>query len=219
MIEIKRFVCNMLQENCYVVSDDSGEAVVIDCGAYYEAERQAIVRYIDENGLRLRHLLCTHAHFDHCFGNAALWRRYGVKPCLPHGDEYMADLDQQMRQMMGSGYSEEQAPVGCFYEASAVFTFGTHRLTVLHTPGHSLGSCCLYCADEGVLFSGDTLFCQSIGRTDFEGGSWTDMQQSLQQLATLPTDTRVLSGHGPETTIGRELQTNPYLRASSTARV
>ena len=212
MIKVQRFVCNMLQENCYVVSDDSREAVVIDCGAYYEAERQAIIKYIDDNRLALRHLLCTHAHFDHCFGNATLWRRYDIKPCLPKGDEAMADLDRQMRTMMGAGYTEEQAPVGLFYDNNTTFDFGTHRLTVLSTPGHSAGSSCFYCAEENTLFTGDTLFCQSIGRTDFEGGSWTAMQQSLKLLATFPADTRVLTGHGPETTIGRELQTNPYLR-------
>lgn len=213
MIEVQRFVCNMFQENCYVVSDDSNEAVVIDCGAQYEAERQAVMSYLDERELTLRHLLCTHAHFDHCFGNATLWRRYGLKPSLPHGDEPLADLDCQMRQMMGMGYSEEQAPVGVFFTAADSFDFGSHRLTVIPTPGHTPGSCCLYCEDEQLLFSGDTLFCQSIGRTDFEGGSWTDMQQSLRRLSQMPVDTRVLPGHGPETSIGRELRTNPYLQA------
>lgn len=212
MIKVQRFVCNMLQENCYVVSDESCEAVVIDCGAYYESERQAIVNYIDDHQLTVRHILCTHAHFDHCFGNATLWHHYNIKPCLPHGDETLADLDRQMRQMMGTGYSDEQAPVGMFYDTDALFRFGSHRITVIATPGHSAGSCCLYCADEQALFTGDTLFCQSIGRTDFEGGSWSAMEKSLKTLATLPADTHVYPGHGPETTIGRELLTNPYLR-------
>lgn len=212
MMKIQHFVCNMLQENCYVVSDESLEAVVIDCGALYDAERQAIANYITEQGLRLKNVLCTHAHFDHCFGNAALWRRFGVKPSLPRLDERFADLDQQMRQMMGTGYEEEQAPLGPSYDEHDTFTFGTHQLTVLATPGHSPGSCCLYCQAEGVLFSGDTLFCQSIGRTDFEGGSWSDMMLSLNKLKQLPADTVVLPGHGPQTTIGRELATNPYMR-------
>lgn len=212
MINVQRFVCNMLQENCYVVSDESREAVIIDCGAYYEAERQAIIKFIAKEQLTPRHLLCTHAHFDHCFGNATMWQHYHLKPCLPHGDESLADLDRQMRQMMGTRYSEEQAPIGMFYETDTTFEFGSHRLTVLPTPGHSAGSCCLYCAEEGTLFTGDTLFCQSIGRTDFEGGNWTAMQLSLKRLALLPTDTRILPGHGPETTLGCELQTNPYLR-------
>lgn len=212
MIKIQLFVCNMLQENCYVVSDDSKEAVVIDCGALYEAERQAVSNYIDKEELTLKHVVCTHAHFDHSFGNFDLWRRYGIRPSLPKGDESMADLDKQMQQMWGSSYDEEQAPLAPFYADGAHFDFGTHRLTALATPGHSPGSCCLYCKEEGLLFSGDTLFCQSIGRTDFIGGNWSDMQRSLKKLALLPADTKVLSGHGPETTIRQELRTNPYMR-------
>lgn len=210
MINVQRFVCNMLQENCYVVSDNSCEAVVIDCGAYYDSERQAIIRYIDEQKMTVRHLICTHAHFDHCFGNATLWRHYDIMPCLPLGDRAIADLDSQMRLMMGTGYDEEQAPVS-FYNSNDSFEFGEHRLTVLATPGHSKGSCCLCCAEERLIFTGDTLFCQSIGRTDLEGGNWADMQQSLHKLSQIPIDTRVLPGHGPETTIGGELKTNPYL--------
>jgi len=211
-MKIRTFVCNMLQENCYVVSDESGEAVVVDCGALYEAERQAIGDYIEQEGLRVTHVVCTHAHFDHCFGLAALWRRFGVKPELPLEDEPLADLDRQMRQMMGESYDEEQAPLGPFYGDGKVFAFGTHQLVAMATPGHSPGSCCLYCEAEDVLFSGDTLFCQSIGRTDLPGGDWMEMQRSLRRLAQLPPATRVLPGHGPETTIGRELQVNPYLR-------
>lgn len=211
MINIQRFVCNMLQENCYILYDETGEAVIIDCGAYYNSERQAIINYIDEHQLTLRHLLCTHAHFDHCFGNTAVWQRFGIKPTLPKLDEDLADLDRQMRQMIGSSYKEPQAPIGCFYDSNTCFNFGSHHLTVLATPGHTPGSCCFYCAEEQVLFTGDTLFCQSIGRTDFEGGSWEAMQQSLLLLASLPTLTRVLPGHGPETTIAQELQANPYM--------
>jgi glyoxylase-like metal-dependent hydrolase (beta-lactamase superfamily II) len=213
MMKIRKFVCNMLQENCYVVSDDSSkEAVVIDNGALYNAERQAIINYLDIEGLTLKHVVCTHAHFDHCFGIASLWERYGVKPTMPQGDEPFADLDKQMQLMWGSSYDEEQAPLAPFYGEGNSFDFGTHRLTVLHTPGHSPGSCCLYCEEEHVLFSGDTLFCQSIGRTDLQGGDWCDMQRSLKVLAKLPVETRVLPGHGPETTIGQELRMNPYLR-------
>ena len=212
MIKIQRFVCNMLQENCYVVSDESSEAVVIDNGALYDAERKAICDYIDNGGLTLKHVVCTHAHFDHCFGTASLWKHYGLKPTLPQGDEAFADLDVQMRQMWGSSYDEEQAPLAPFYKDGDSFDFGSQKLTAISTPGHSPGSCCLYCEEEHVLFSGDTLFCQSIGRTDLPGGKWSDMLRSLRMIAGLPDDTRVLPGHGPETTIGQELRTNPYLR-------
>lgn len=212
MITVKRFEVNMLQENCYVVSDDSNEAVVIDCGAYFEEERQAIVDYINNHRLTVRHLLCTHAHFDHCFGNDTIWRAFGIRPSVPLKDEWLTDIDSQMQAMMGTSYNRETAPVGQLYTEADHFDFGNHRLTVIHTPGHTPGSSLFYCEQEQAVFTGDTLFRLSIGRTDFEGGSWTDMQRSLHRVAQLPADTRVYPGHGPETTIGAELRSNPYLR-------
>lgn len=213
MINIKHFVCNSLQENCYVVSDDSGDAVVIDCGALYDAERRAITTYIDQQHLHVCHVLCTHAHFDHCFGLATLCHHCGVKPSLPLLDEPFADIDSQMLLMLGTHYNDEQAPVGTYYRDGDIFRFGNHQLTAIATPGHSPGSCCLYCADEKVLFTGDTLFRMSIGRTDLNGGNWTDMQHSLATLAAMPADTKVLPGHGPATTIADELMYNPYLNS------
>jgi glyoxylase-like metal-dependent hydrolase (beta-lactamase superfamily II) len=213
MIKIKRFECNMIQENCYVVSDDSHEAVVIDCGAYYAAERKAVTDYIDHEQLTVVHLLCTHGHFDHCFGNDTIWHHCGTLPKIPAGDEWLSDISLQMEQMMGIPYDGEVTPIGQYYSPKDYFTFGSHKLTVLHTPGHTPGSSCFYCAEENVLFTGDTLFRLSIGRTDFPRGSWSDMQNSLTTvLAKLPTETVVMPGHGPQTTIADELQMNPYMR-------
>lgn len=210
---IQRFTFNMLQENCYVVSDESHEAVVIDCGAYYPEERQAVVSYIRGQHLRVVHLLCTHGHFDHCFGNDTIWREFGVKPEVSAKDEWLMDLSQQVRDMMGIAYDRESAPVGRFFTAADVITFGSHRLQVLPTPGHTPGGVSFHCADEKVVFTGDTLFRMSIGRTDFDRGSWTDMQHSLTQvLAMLPADTQVMPGHGPQSAIGEELLMNPYMR-------
>ena len=212
MINIKTYICNSLQENCYIVSDESNEAVVIDCGALYDDERRAITDYIDRKKLHIRHVLCTHAHFDHCFGLATLWHHYNVKPTLPLLDKPFSDIDSQMVLLLGTHYHDEQPPVGSFYSDGDTFNFGTHQLTAMATPGHSPGSSCLYCADENVLFSGDTLFRMSIGRTDLHGGNWADMQKSLSVLATMPAETKVMPGHGPTTTIADELKFNPYLR-------
>lgn len=212
MITIKRFVCNMLQENCYVVSDDTRQAVIIDCGAYFEAEHKAIVEYIGSERLTPCHLIATHAHFDHCLGNGAMARRYGLTPRVPKGDEDMTDLNRQMMSMTGTALpGTDDSTYYAVYGDDDTFEFGTHRLTAIHTPGHSPGSCCLYCREESTLFAGDTLFRMSIGRTDFEGGSWTDMQKSLARLSELPADTIVLPGHGPQTTIADERQFNPYM--------
>ncbi len=203
----------MLQENCYVVSDETQEAVIIDCGAYYDEERQALSNYITQHHLTPVRLLCTHGHFDHNFGNAFIWQTHGLKPEVAAEDEGLMDIRRQMRMMMGTDIDTEQAPTGRLLGADDVIEFGNHRFIILPTPGHSRGSVTFYCEAEHVAFTGDTLFRMSIGRTDFEGGSWTEMIHSLTQvLAKLPADTKVYPGHGESTTIGEELQYNPYMR-------
>lgn len=112
MLQIQRFVCNQLQENCYVASDSTGEAVIIDCGAQYGEERQAIVSYIRTNHLKPVHLLCTHGHFDHCFGNGTIWREFHLQPEVGVEDEWLMDLREQMLTMMGINYTDEVPPVG-----------------------------------------------------------------------------------------------------------
>lgn len=211
MIEIRRFVCNMLQENTYVISDDTHEAVVIDCGALYDEERQAIVNYIDSQQLKPVHLLCTHGHFDHNFGNDTIWHTYGLKPEVAAADEKLMDLKTQVEQMIGTGYQNDVPPIGRLLTTDDIISFGTHRLTILPTPGHTPGSVSFYCREEGIVFTGDTLFRLSIGRTDFPGGSWAQMTDSLKLLATLPGETKVYCGHGEPTTIGEERQYNPYV--------
>lgn len=213
MIKIKTFVCNMLQENCYVMSDETNEAVIIDCGAFYPDEQQAIADYIEREQLTPVRLIATHGHFDHNFGNSFVWHRYGLKPEVAAEDLPLMDIRRQMKSMMGMDYEIEQAPTGRLLNTKDDVTFGSHRLRVLPTPGHSRGSVTLYCEAEHVAFTGDTLFRMSIGRTDFEGGSWSEMCNSLKQvLAALPADTKVYPGHGPLTTIGEEVQYNPYMR-------
>lgn len=213
MIKVRRFVCNMLQENAYVVSDESSEAVVIDCGALYDVERNAIIRYIKDNELKPVHLLCTHGHFDHVIGNDTITREFGLKPEVAAEDEHLMDLKKQLKDMMGMDYDNEVPPIGRLLTADDTISFGTHSITILPTPGHTPGSVTFYLETEQVAFTGDTLFKMSIGRTDFEGGSWTDMTNSLiNVLAKLPASTKVYPGHGEPTTIGDELRYNPYMR-------
>lgn len=212
MIKIQRFECNMLQENCYVASDETAEAVVIDCGAMYREEGEAIVGYIRNNGLQPRHLLCTHGHFDHCMGNGVIYSAFGLKPEVHGDDEFlMRKMAGQTEKILGVRLPLEVPPVGKYLTDDDVITFGSHRLAILHTPGHTPGGIALWCREEGVVFSGDTLFRMSIGRTDFERGSYEEMMRSLREvLAKLPPDTKVYPGHGPATTIGEEVRYNPY---------
>lgn len=212
MINVKRFECNMLQENCYVVSDESHEAVIIDCGAFYDEERMAIIRYIRENQLTPVRLLCTHGHFDHNFGNDTIFETFGLKPEVAVDDEGMMNLKHQVEEMLGTDYNHEVPPVGRLLTAGDNINFGSHLLTVIPTPGHTRGSVTFYCETENAAFTGDTLFRMSIGRTDFEGGSWTDMQCSLKKLSKLPASTVIYAGHGETTTIADEVRYNPYMR-------
>lgn len=214
MVKVYRFEVNPLQENCYVVSDDSQECVIIDCGAYYEEECQAIDAYLREQQLTPVHLLATHGHLDHNFGNRHLFQQYKLKVEICAADQQLVErLPQQAAALFGMEISDDQPPVGRLLSDGDTITFGNHTLQVMQTPGHSQGSCLFYMKEENTVFSGDTLFRMSIGRTDFPEGSWQLMEQSLATIVTtLPAETVVYSGHGPKTTIADELQYNPYLR-------
>ena len=204
----------MLQENCYVVSDDTGEAVIIDCGAFFEQEKKAIALYIEQAKLRPVHLLCTHGHFDHNFGADFIKQAYGLSPEMHADDEFLYNAScQQACEMLGADVDFDLPPIAHYLTDGEVIAFGNHQLQALHTPGHSPGGMIFYCAEEKVVFTGDTLFRMSVGRTDLHRGSWGDLINSLKTVvAQLPVDTRVYCGHGPHTTIGDELHMNPFLK-------
>lgn len=212
-MEIKRFVCNMIRENTYVVSDDTREAVIIDCGAYYEEERTAIKQYIDDNKLQPKHLIATHGHVDHHLGDRFVYDTWGLKPEVGEADEdFMNRLPEQARQLFEMELSDDDfAPVGRYLMPADTISFGHTTFKIIETPGHSPGGLCFYSEADKTLFTGDTLFRGSIGRSDFDGGSMFLIIQSLRVLSQLPDDTVVLPGHGERTTIGYEVATNPYL--------
>ena len=202
----------MLQENCYIISDETKECVICDCGAYYPAERAAIVDYIRDNGLTPVHLLSTHGHIDHNFGNNTIFDEFGLKPEVHKEDQHLMDmLAEQAETLVGITLDYAMPPVGKYFGDSDEITFGSHRLKVIETPGHSKGSVFFYCPEEAIALSGDTLFRNSIGRTDYLGGSMFQIIQSLRMICQLPDNTVVYPGHGPQTTIGTELSSNPYL--------
>ncbi len=192
MLNIHTLVLGMYQVNCYIVHKaDSDRCVIIDPG--YEPEK--ISAFLEEKGLHLEAILLTHGHFDHVGGVKAL-----AKDCKV----YLHELEHTMPQALTAGelYATDTYP--------ARFEVAGMDFTVLPTPGHTPGSVCLI--TEDVLFSGDTLFAGSCGRTDLPGGDWATIQTSLHRLADLPGDYRVLPGHAEETTLTRERQYNPYLR-------
>ena len=213
MFSIKTFPFNLLQENTYVVSDETHDCVIIDCGAYYDDERKAITDYISSQGLKPCRLLATHGHWDHNLGIDTIYQTYGLQVEAAKEDEFIiTDIPRNFQSIIGAPLRREYPPVGRFFAPNEVIRFGNHSLQVLKTPGHSPGSVVFYCAEEHTAFTGDTLFRMSVGRTDFEGGSYEDLMSSLANvLAKLPDDTTILPGHGPQSTIGYEKQYNPYM--------
>ena len=202
----------MLQENCYVVSDETKECVIIDCGAFYPEERNAITHYIQKSELKPVHLLVTHGHLDHNFGNDTIYKEFGLKPEVSQGDEKLIKgLKHQAETFYQMQLDTDFPPIGHFFEEDEVIKFGNHEFKIIETPGHSNGSVTFYCEAEHVAFTGDTLFKSSIGRTDFPGGSMFRIINSLRHLGMLPDETQVLPGHGEATSIGEELAHNPYM--------
>lgn len=211
MLKIETFTCNMLQENCYVVSDESKECVIIDCGAYYEAEKLAIEKYITDNELKPVHLIATHGHLDHNFGNPFISKTYGLPLEIDSSDAALVRATEKQAALFGITLNEPMDMDIKMFHMGDRIKFGSHEIEVIETPGHSMGSVVLYIKEEKLAFTGDTLFRGSIGRTDFEGGSMLMIIQSLRMFVQFPDDIRLLPGHGQETTMGYELAHNPYL--------
>lgn len=206
MLDVKTFIVNPLEVNCYIISDETKEAVIIDPGMFAESEWSDVKEYVDGHGLCVKHCLFTHTHFDHVMACHYVEKEWGLRP-EGHADDVDQYKDLRRHVAMFLGFSMDvpsQPPFrNCVNEGSTI-TFGTHTIEVIHTPGHSRGSVCYYIKNEKALFAGDTLFAGSCGRTDLTGGNYTQMMHSLQRLTLLPADTIVYTGHGPSTTIKKE---------------
>jgi hydroxyacylglutathione hydrolase len=196
------------QENCYVIGDEeTGTGALVDPGD--EATRIALA--VEQSGLEISQIIITHAHIDHVGAVAALVDEYAC-PVLMHA-EAEPMLRQLPTQAMMMGLRFGKVPtVDRHIEDEEVLEVGGLRLKSLYTPGHAPGHLAFYLADEGLVLSGDALFAGSIGRTDLFGGDMDLLMRSInERLLTLPDETRVLPGHGPETTIGEERANNPFL--------
>lgn len=194
--------------NCYLLADsETKEGVVIDPGA--EAEK--ILAVIRAKGIKVRYLLNTHGHFDHIGANRRVAEATGGTLMINREDEPFLSLAAHAARTYGLTAENSPPPAAYFADGDRI-RFGRHELQVIHIPGHSPGGSCFYLADEALLISGDSLFAESIGRTDLPGGSQGLLVISIRtKLLTLPAETRVFPGHGPATTIGHEKQHNPYL--------
>ena len=212
-MKIKRFEFNMFPVNCYVLWDETKEAAIIDAGCYYREEQEQLKSFIDSHGLVPKHLLNTHLHLDHIFGNAFAGRAFGLKTEASQADEFLLDKAPEFCHTFGFEINEPPAPIGHYLQDGDTVTFGHTRLEVIGVPGHSPGGLAFYCPEARCLFSGDSLFHGSIGRADLEGGDFDLLRTSiLKKLFVLPDDTVVYPGHGDATTIGEEKIENPFFR-------
>jgi glyoxylase-like metal-dependent hydrolase (beta-lactamase superfamily II) len=212
-MKIKQIQNNPFQENTYIVWDEATmEAAIVDCGALFPQEEERIETFVSDNNLKVKYILNTHLHLDHCFGNAWAAERYGILPMAHKDDEtLLARMGEQAR-MFGLPFEVKTEKLGGYLKGDDVLMLGENEIKVIHTPGHSRGGLCFYIPSAGWLVSGDSLFEGSIGRTDLEGGSYATLIKSItERLMTLPEDTVVYPGHGPYTTIGDEKRSNPFL--------
>ena len=212
-MKIKTFIFNPLQENTYLVIDQaSNQCMIIDAGMLFDQEKQQLAAYLQENKLQLKYVVNTHLHLDHCFGNGFLFQTFGVKPLAHSDDEDLLRFMKAHAGAFGVPFNEEPQPLGGYLNEGDTLQLGNQIFEVMHIPGHSRGGIVLYNAAQGVLFSGDSLFKMSIGRTDLPGGDYATLICALTKtVMTLPDATVVYPGHGPTTTIEQEKMYNAYL--------
>lgn len=204
-MKIAGFVTGMFEENCYVVADAAtGEAAVIDPGA----DGDALVSAIRDLGVRPRAVWLTHAHIDHIGAVSDVTRAWDVPVHLHPADLPLFRAGSRQAAAYGIAFDQPPDPSASFSDGMEL-ALGALRFTVMHAPGHAPGHVVLH--GHGVAFVGDCLFAGSVGRTDLPLSNPADLERSLERLAALPGDTRVLPGHGRETTIAREVSTNPFL--------
>lgn len=205
-MQMQRLVLGELATNCYIVWDTTKNALVIDPAD----ELDAIMRVLQREKITVKAVALTHAHFDHMLAAEALCRATGAPLYVGRGDaDAMTDPVRNLSGLFTPQQSLRLAEFLMLCEGDSL-SIGDLIFTVLETPGHTPGCICLQCGD--ILFSGDTLFKDSIGRLDFPGGDTAAMLASLRRLVQLEPDTTVYPGHGPSTTIGREIRCNPYLQ-------
>jgi hydroxyacylglutathione hydrolase len=209
MVEIVSFTLGPARTNAYLVADsDTGDAAVIDPAW----DGQIILEAAQKRNWRIAHLWYTHAHFDHIGGAGAIADALNPLPLVAlHPNDHVLWRAGGGGAMFGFDIDPGPEPTIDFYHGQ-ILRLGNVEFEIRFTPGHTTGHCILYVSSAGVCFCGDLIFASSVGRTDFPGGNWDQLVKSIkEQVFTLPDNTRLLSGHGPESTVGGEKRNNPFV--------
>lgn len=211
-MEIFKLVFSPIDVNTYILADISGNSAVIDCGCYGNDEFQVLAGFIEGRKLKPVILLNTHCHLDHIFGNRMFLEKYDLRPYCHKEESMNRKYAIQYARLLGLEMEEQPVPAG-FLEDGQEISFGTEKLLVLHVPGHAPESLAFYSEKSKAVFTGDALFAGSVGRSDIPGGDHKLLIRSIEnKLFVLPHDTAVYPGHGEATTIGTEIENNPYFR-------
>jgi hydroxyacylglutathione hydrolase len=209
LVKWTRLPLGPLQTNAYILENQSSECIIFDPGS----EGEKLNNFLKDRGLKPLAILLTHAHFDHIGAVDDVRNEWNI-PVYIHEKEkdWLVDPAQNGSQFFMLNHVIKVKQADHLIKNEGELQIGTFTFSVLETPGHSPGSISYYCKDSGAVFSGDVLFAGSIGRTDLPGGNYEQLMQSIhEKILTLPEETIVLSGHGPETTIEAEMDSNPFL--------
>lgn len=210
-MNIAKLTFNPFQENTYVLWDESGEAVIVDAGNYTEKETEALLNFIAEKGLHPVMAVNTHGHVDHMLGVERVKKAYGIPFALHAEDRFLIESAPTHGAMYG--FKVESVPtIDMELADGGEVKFGNTCLRVIHTPGHTPGHIALYQPDDKVLLTGDTLFRESIGRTDLPGGNYGWIMKSIiDNILPLGEEVSIYPGHGPSSTLGHEMLYNPFI--------
>ncbi len=208
---IKTFYFNDLRTCCYVVYDSTGECAIIDPGCIKQSEKDRLVKFVEENHLSPKMIIQTHGHFDHVMGNAFVSQTWGIPTYLHEGDIPQIRRAASYGTYFGLDFDEPSKDIVDMKDGD-VIRVGDMELKILGSPGHTAGGVLIYNEAEGYIFTGDTLFQGSIGRTDLPGGDYDRLMDSIRtKILPLPSEVTVYPGHGPATDVGTEKTTNPFL--------
>jgi glyoxylase-like metal-dependent hydrolase (beta-lactamase superfamily II) len=211
MLTVKKFVFNPFQLNAYVVYDENGDCLLFDTAVSTDAEMQQLETFISNNNLTPKLLVNTHSHIDHIIGNRKVAERYHLKLAAHLAGQGFIDHAADSAAGFGLPFDGVKE-IDMSLDEGDKLTLGNHVMQVFYTPGHADGSLCFYSKPEGFVITGDVLFYQSIGRTDLPTGDYDILQKSIwEKLFVLPDETKVYPGHGPDTGIGVEKETNPFV--------